>query len=280
MTCLPIPPLPNDTARAAEAAFGKGNPYLVVGDQLNEMFAGVDWVCLESGHVRLPLCEPLLAIVTIFQFAEDLPDRQAIEAIRVRTDWKYALHLPLVYPDLQSSVLCSFRWRLWQRETCLQTLQLVLTHLTHFSPLLHGGKEQASALELLKSVCTLSRLEFLAGTMNEVLAALAVQQPEWLRTVARPYWYERYSRNYPALHLPNDTDKQEELACSIGADGLYLLERIATMNSPHIAALPEVQNLKQEWAFQFVQNTSQLDWRSQCCAGCTQGAREDRTMRA
>ena len=36
-----------------------------------------------------------LALVTIFQFAEGLCDRQAADAVRARIDWKYALRLPL-----------------------------------------------------------------------------------------------------------------------------------------------------------------------------------------
>ncbi len=32
-----------------------------------------------------------LALITIMQFAEKLPDRQAADAVRARLDWKYAL---------------------------------------------------------------------------------------------------------------------------------------------------------------------------------------------
>jgi transposase len=39
----------------------------------------------------------ILAFVTVFQFMEKLPDRQAAEAVRIRLDWKYALRLPLTY---------------------------------------------------------------------------------------------------------------------------------------------------------------------------------------
>ena len=36
-----------------------------------------------------------LALITILQFAERLPDRQAADAVRARLDWKYALGLEL-----------------------------------------------------------------------------------------------------------------------------------------------------------------------------------------
>lgn len=46
------------------------------------------------------------------QFMEDLPDRQAAEAVRSRIDWKYALSLELGDPGFDFSVLSEFRARL------------------------------------------------------------------------------------------------------------------------------------------------------------------------
>lgn len=42
------------------------------------------------------------------QFAENLSDRQAAEAVRARIDWKYALSLELVDAGFDHSVLASF----------------------------------------------------------------------------------------------------------------------------------------------------------------------------
>src|SRR5215211_4211981 len=53
-----------------------------------------------------------LALVTIFQFAEDLSDRQAADAVRARIDWKYALALPLNDPGFDHTVLSEFRARI------------------------------------------------------------------------------------------------------------------------------------------------------------------------
>jgi hypothetical protein len=46
-----------------------------------------------------------LALVTIFQKAEDLTDRQAAECVRTRIDWKYALGLDLADPGFDHSIL-------------------------------------------------------------------------------------------------------------------------------------------------------------------------------
>ena len=45
-----------------------------------------------------------LALVTVFQFLENLSDRQAADAVRARIDWKYALGLELTDTGFHFSV--------------------------------------------------------------------------------------------------------------------------------------------------------------------------------
>ena len=52
-----------------------------------------------------------LALVTIMQFAENLTDRQAADAVRGRIDWKYALGLELTDAGFDFSILSEFRSR-------------------------------------------------------------------------------------------------------------------------------------------------------------------------
>ncbi len=47
--------------------------------------------------------------MTILQFRENLPDRQAAEAVRGRIDWKYLLGLELTDAGFDFSVLSEFR---------------------------------------------------------------------------------------------------------------------------------------------------------------------------
>ncbi len=57
-----------------------------------------------------------LALVTILQFHEHLSDRQAAEAVRARSDWKYVLSLELTDEGFDFSVLREFRARLIKGE--------------------------------------------------------------------------------------------------------------------------------------------------------------------
>ena len=57
-----------------------------------------------------------LALIRIMQFAENLTDRQAADAVRARLDWKYALSLDVTDAGFHYSVLSEFRSRLLENE--------------------------------------------------------------------------------------------------------------------------------------------------------------------
>jgi transposase len=97
-----IAPVPAAIVLVAKAAFPKGCPAMRMRDELgaiydDQMFASV---YPARGQPALPPWR--LALVTVLQFAEGLPDRQAANAVRGRIDWKYALGLELADPGLAS----------------------------------------------------------------------------------------------------------------------------------------------------------------------------------
>jgi transposase len=108
----PIRPVPEDTARVAEAAFPKGNLYMHMRDVLGTIYADEDFSELFEVRGRPAIAPWRLALVTLMQFSEGLSDRQAAEAVRARIDWKYALGLQLTDPGFNFSVLSEFRSRL------------------------------------------------------------------------------------------------------------------------------------------------------------------------
>jgi len=262
----PFPPLPRDTAGAAEAVFGKGNIYLTIGDQMESLLAEVDLTDLAVSQEKPAATLAMLAFVTAFQYAENLPDRRAAEALRTRTDWKYALHLSLDYPGWDPTALCEFRRLFLHDPAAQQVFQQILDHLAEVALSRNTDQQRAEATEVLTTVCLMSRLERLAEVMHMTLEALATSKPGWLRTVALPHWYERYNRVLSTCRLLRSEKEQKDLAQAIGTDALYLLEKIGGMDS--ILALPEVQSLWQEWHQQFDQSAHEARWRSPFCAIC------------
>ncbi len=64
-----------------------------------------------------------LALITVLQFMEELPDRQAADAVRGRIDWKYLLGLELTDPGFDASVLCECVQTVGARERRASSLR-------------------------------------------------------------------------------------------------------------------------------------------------------------
>ena len=107
-----IPQIPPETVRAAHAVFPKSNIYIFLRDRLGSIYQDDLFADLYPERGRPAYSPWRLALVTVFQFMENLTDRQAADAIRSRLDWKYALSLEVLDPGFDHTVLSEFRTRL------------------------------------------------------------------------------------------------------------------------------------------------------------------------
>src|SRR3954462_4199485 len=107
-----IAPVPARTAQVAVAAFPRGCAAMRMRDELGAIYDDQMFASLFPARGQPAYSPWRLALVTVLQFAEGLPDRQAADAVRGRIDWKYALSLELTDPGFDFSVLCEFRARL------------------------------------------------------------------------------------------------------------------------------------------------------------------------
>ncbi len=73
----PIQPVPEETAHVARTAFPKGNPYLKLRDELGTIFEDEDFIDLFPERGKSAFWPWRLALVTVLQFRENLPDRQS-----------------------------------------------------------------------------------------------------------------------------------------------------------------------------------------------------------
>src|SRR5579859_5552824 len=118
-----ISPIPEETERVARAAFPKGNVYLSMRDKLGTVYEDSLFADLFPRRGQPAEAPWRLALVTVFQFAENLTDRQAADAVRSRIDWKYALGLELIDAGFHYSVLSEFRSRLLDGKAELRLLE-------------------------------------------------------------------------------------------------------------------------------------------------------------
>ncbi len=81
-------------------------------DELGTLFADELFTPVYASEGQPALHPWQLALVSVMQFAENLSDRQAADAVRARIDWKYALGLELSDEGFHYSALSEFRTRL------------------------------------------------------------------------------------------------------------------------------------------------------------------------
>jgi transposase len=258
--------LPADTAKATRSMFNTENLYLAIGDQFDVLFDNVTWDGLSGFGGRSARTLFILAMVTIFQFAEDLPDDQAADAVRTRMDWKYALHLALDYPGLAPAELYEFRQRLLLDSEGQTVFQRMLIRLAKTGILGGKGKRQADVTDVLMTVNALSRMVKVARAMSLALEALAASQPAWLLAISLPHWYERYGQTTITLQWHGCGKEQEALAEAIGVDICYLLKTMTQADKPELASLIEVRTLNQVWREQYWEVDGKVLWRKVPCA--------------
>jgi hypothetical protein len=274
MNSTTFPPIPLETARAAETIYGRNNHYLVIGDRVNELFTGLT---LDSplGSFQKPSHKlAILYLITIFQHLETLPDQLAVNALRERADWKYAFHAPLNPPPFEVSTLCEFRKIIIADPSSKNTLQRLLERLAVTPQIALRESLNQDAGRVISHVCRISRLWDIWEAFNQALEAVATKQPQWLRCNSLPHWYERYGHVRKTLNLRADRQEQEALAQAIGADGLYLLAAISDSKTHELGELPEITALQKNWEEQFERELGSVVWRIEACAGCSFSTRE------
>ena len=266
MSSLPqrsIPPVSDDTAPVARAAFRRGNPCLPLRDQLGAVLDDARFAGLFPARGRPAEAPWRLALVTLFQFAEGLPDRQAPEAVRGRIDWKYALALPLTDPGFDSTVLSEFRSRLVEGGSEQVLLDAVLTLARERNLLSAGGRQRTDSTHVLAAVRALNRLECVVETMRHALESLAVAAPDWLRTHAEPDWAERYGHRAMDDRLAKNAGRREERARTIGQDGHALLAAALDPAAPSwLRQVPAVEILRRVWVQQYYLSAEGVQWRT------------------
>jgi transposase len=90
----PLPPIPEATVAAVQAAFPKGNLYVALRAEFGTLYDDQLFADLYPPQGRPVEVAPWrLALVMVMQSIEGLTDRQAADAVRRCMDWTYALSL-------------------------------------------------------------------------------------------------------------------------------------------------------------------------------------------
>ncbi len=259
----PIGKIPTETVRVARAAFPKGTVITRLRDEFNILYSDEDFNALFPKRGQPAIAPWRLALMTVFQFLENLSDRQAADAVRARIDWKYALGLELTHPGFHFSVLTEFRTRLIKGKAEHLLLDKMLERFKAKDLIKARGKQRTDSTHVLGAVHDLHLLELVAETLRATLNDLAVIAPDWLKTVAQPEWFKRYAHRIEDYSLPKSKEKREAFALEVGDDGFCLLDALDLPSAPsETREVPMVSALRDVWRVHYERINTRSRWRA------------------
>jgi transposase len=200
-------PVPELTAAVARAAFPKGNPYLKLRDELGTIYEDQQFIELYPQRGQPAAAPWRLALVTVLQFAENLTDRQAADAVRGRIDWKYALGLELTDAGFDFSVLSEFRLRLLAGSAEELLLDRLLELFKARDLLKARGRQRTDSTHILAAVRDLNRLEIVGETLHHTLNVLAQSDANWLQGQISAEWFRRDGQRFSDYRLPKQKQR-------------------------------------------------------------------------
>lgn len=181
-----------------------------------------------------------------------MADRQAADAVRARIDLKYLLGLDLTDPGFDFTILSDFRARLVEGSKELLLLDKMLEVLKAKELVKARGKARTDSTHILMNARVLSRLELIGESLRAALNELASYDPDWLRGVAKPEWFERYSKRIEDYRFPKAKEARHKLILEMSEDGYFLLDALEAKADKDALDLEQVTVLKQVWEHHFL----------------------------
>src|SRR5216683_3031120 len=204
--------IPEETARVARAAYPKGNIYMKMRDALGPIYQDESFAHVFPQNGRPVEAPWRLAFITVVQFLEGLPDRQAADAVRGRIDLKYALGLELSDPGFDFSILSDFRKRLVEGEAEQLLLDAMLALFKERGWLKERQRQRTDSTHVLAKIRAINRLMCVGEAMRFALNSLAIVAGDWLLAHCEEEWVYRYGHRIEEARLPPSRTEREHVA--------------------------------------------------------------------
>lgn len=240
--------IPEDTAKLGEQLLKEDDLYRLIGEKLGELLTDEELGWMYSHLGGAAISPVILAMMTVFQMMEKLPDRVAAKMVVVRIDWKYALHLPLNWAGFHWSNLSHFRQRLIENEAEYLVFDKLVKGLVEIGFIRQRGKQRTDSMSILGVVAKLSRLELVLETIRVGLEAIAKIDAPWLEKNVPAAYVEKYKGQKQTYKMTKE-EVEEELQ-QAGADGLWLLQQMEEA-TPEVQGLEKVKVMREVWEQQF-----------------------------
>jgi transposase len=203
--------------------------------------------CADNGRVAL---EPVILLgVSLLQYLEDVPDRQAVEMLRYHAGWNLALNCQLGEQQFHPTSLVHFRQRLLEKDLSAVAFEAVLDALAQAGLIQRKSRQRLDSTQMLGRVSRMSRLdcvrESLRLALKEIGATLPTsEQPQWW-----PLLWDRYVDSQTDYRASLETLARKFVEA--GQDARQLLSWAAQAPESKWAAGKRVQLLRRVFDEQF-----------------------------
>lgn len=203
--------------------------------------------CADNGRVAV---EPVLLMgVSLLQYLEGIPDRQAVEMLHYHAGWNFALNRHLGDDLFHPSTLVNFRQRVVEHDRSALCFQAVLDALIAAGLVARKSRQRLDSTQMFGRVSRMSRLDCVRESLRLALQELAELLPE----AERPEWWGELWDHY----VESQTDYRASLETlarkmvEAGKAAQQLLGWLAGASDKKLAQAKQVQLLTRVFAEQF-----------------------------
>jgi len=244
--------VPADTAVIGQKVLPVNNVCRQIGDRFDELTPTEDvFEPMYSYKGRGAISPFLLAMVTVLQMMEKVPDRVAAHFVVTRLDWKYALHLPLDYQGFHFTDLYAYRQRLIQHGQEKLVFDQVITKFKALGLIKERTKVRTDATHVVALLNRLSQLELVRESIRVALDAVSVVAPAWVSEVVPPAFREAYDERQNDYRV-SDSQIAKQLR-EAGQAGYWFLAQLERSAPAYVQKLTEVETLRTVLSQQFPQ---------------------------
>jgi hypothetical protein len=203
--------------------------------------------CSENGRVAI---EPVLLLgMSILQYLDGAPDRQAVELLRYHAGWNFALNRQLGDQVFHPTSLVNFRQRLNEHDQSALGFTTILQALEEAGLVSRQSRQRLDSTQMLGRVARMNRLDCVRESLRLTLKELEGA----LRPEARPpFWlglWERYVESQTDYRAVSETLTRKLVES--GADTWQLLEWLRQPGRSQLAAATQAQLLARVFGEQF-----------------------------
>jgi len=203
--------------------------------------------CADNGRMAI---EPVLLLgVSLLQYLEAMPDRQAVDLLRYHAGWNFALNRQVGDELFHPTTLVNFRQRLLDHGLGTIGFEMVLEVLVEAGLVARQSRQRLDSTQMFGRVSRMSRLDCVRESLRLALAELAEENP----VAARPEWWpllwERYVDSQADYRAPLETLARKMVEA--GSDAQQLLGWLARPAAQEWARGKQAALLARVFAEQF-----------------------------